>query len=200
MIAAEKMAMDQNRVLLLCVDVQTRLLAEGVDAVTKPALGNMAHLVRLAGLLEIPLLVTEQNPAKLGGTSPALSQHFSDAVRRFEKMDFSAWSVPEVRRAMEDSGRDQVVVFGMESHVCVFQTARDVIIAGKQVFVPQDAVLSRHAEMCGSGLHLIEQAGGVITTTETILFDLIKKAGTPAFKTVLSWIKPASVSPIGFGR
>lgn len=200
MIAAEKMAMDQNRVLLLCVDVQTRLLAEGTDAVTKPALGNMAHLVRLAGLLEVPLLVTEQNPAKLGATSPVLSQHFSDGVRRFEKMDFSALSVPEVRRAMKDSGRDQVVVFGMESHVCVFQTARDVIIAGKQVFVPQDAVLSRHAEMCGPGLHLIEQAGGVITTTETILFDLIKKAGTPAFKAVLSWIKPASTAPIGFGR
>ena len=189
------------RTLLLVVDVQERLASAMPDARMTRLVANAEILLEAARLCRIPTLATEQYPKGLGPTlAPLASKLTALGVTPTAKMTFDALGAPDVAMAFAMVDPSAVIVLGMESHVCVFQTARDVIIAGKQVFVPQDAVLSRHAEMCGAGLHLIEQAGGVITTTETILFDLIKKAGTPAFKTVLSWIKPASVSPIGFGR
>jgi len=87
------------------------------------------------------------------------------------------------------SGRKQVVVVGMEAHVCVFQTVRDLVDGGFSVFVAQDAVISRSEANRGVGLRLCEKAGATLTSTETVLFDLLGVAGTPEFKELTALIK-----------
>lgn len=194
-----RMTLDAQQVVFLCVDMQTRFMAELPDALGKSALQNMSFLTRIAQMLRIPLFVTEQNPTRLGTTVPLLQASFPAEAKTFEKMEFSAMANPAIREALLQTGREQVVVFGMEAHVCVFQTVRDLLAMEKTVHVPQDAVLSRTLDFIPAGMQLVDRAGGIVTTTETVLFDLLKKAGTSDFRTVLSWIKVAQ-TPIGFSR
>ena len=99
-----------------------------------------------------------------------------------EKVEFSVGNNKALARAVLQTGRRQVVVVGMEAHVCVFQTARDLVRGGFAVQVPDDAVLSRTAKNHGIGLRLCERAGVTISCTEAMLFDLLGEAGTPEFK------------------
>jgi nicotinamidase-related amidase len=180
-----------NDALLLVVDMQERLAAampeEGLGRVTR----SVVTLVNGARHLSVPALATEQYPRGLGPTLPAvreaLAAHLGAPV--IEKLAFSCQQSKEVAAALRAAGRRQIIVCGMETHVCVYQTARDLIAAGLQVFVPQDAVLSRTAENRDVGLRLIERAGGVITSTEAVLFDLLGAAGTPAFKAISALVK-----------
>ena len=87
------------------------------------------------------------------------------------------------------AGRKQVIVVGMEAHVCVFQTVRDLLRGDYAVFVPQDAIVSRTEENRQVGLRLCEKAGATLTSTETVLFDLLGTAGTPEFKELAPLIR-----------
>jgi nicotinamidase-related amidase len=97
---------------------------------------------------------------------------------------FSAWRAPEVRAALEAAGRTQIVLVGMETHICVYQTARDLVGAGYAVHVPIDAVASRTSANVGAGLDLLRSAGVQTTCTEAVLFDLLKEGRGEAFKEV----------------
>jgi isochorismate hydrolase len=99
-----------------------------------------------------------------------------------EKIEFSCGASKDLAREILGSGRRQVIAVGMESHVCVFQTVRDLLRKDFQVFLPGDAVVSRTEENRQVGLNLCEKAGAVVTSTETVLFDLLGTAGTPEFK------------------
>jgi nicotinamidase-related amidase len=102
---------------------------------------------------------------------------------------FSCGADPVFQRTLETTGRKQVVITGMETHVCVFQTTRDLVAMGYDVQVCADAVSSRTEEHRVRGLDLCRQAGAVVTTAETAIFDLLHQAATPEFKAVSPWVK-----------
>jgi len=181
------LALDRADALLLIVDVQEKLAAAmnaaGLAALEK----NAAILVRAARRLGVPVVATEQYPKGLGHTVPALRELLGDAP--MEKLEFSCGASKEIARHIVTSGRRQVIVAGMESHVCVFQTVRDLVRGEFAVFVAQDAVLSRTEANRAVGLKLCEKAGATVTSTEAVVFDLLGAAGTPEFKELAPLLK-----------
>ena len=184
--------LDPAKVLILCVDVQERLApAMAADAMARLT-KNATALLRGAQLLNVPVLVTEQYRKGLGATVPELRAVLPEGSQCLEKLEFSAWACAPIAQALlthQAAGRSQLLVFGMETHICVYQTVRDLCHVGFAVHVPQDAVCSRDPENRRVGLALAERAGAVITATETVLFDLLRRAGTPEFKAVSALIR-----------
>jgi len=110
-------------------------------------------------------------------------------LHRFDKLCFSAADAPEFAALTPKLGRDQWIVTGMEAHVCVYQTARDLAARGDQVHVVADAVCSRTQANWRIGLGLVERAGAIVTSTEVCVFDLLGCAGTEEFKALSKAIK-----------
>lgn len=186
---AEQLQLSATRAGLLVIDVQERLAA----AMPSEAMAQVSRytqiLIEGAKILELPIWITEQYPKGIGPTLPALSHTLPEGVTAISKMDFSCMAVDAVSAAISASGRNQMIVCGMESHICVFQTARDLVLQGYDVFVAQDAVISRTRENKEIGLRLMERAGAVLSCTESLLFDLLRRAGSPAFKQISALIK-----------
>jgi nicotinamidase-related amidase len=181
-----------EQALFLCVDVQERLCAAMPEEYLARLRKNAAALLRGAAVLGVPVLLSEQYKKGLGETLPDLTAALPPGAQRFEKLSFSAFADAGIGRALADfaaAGRDQIVVFGMETHICVYQTARDLSHAGFRVHVPHDAVCSRDPENLRVGLVLCERAGATVTATESVLFDLLGAAGTPAFKAISALVK-----------
>jgi nicotinamidase-related amidase len=178
--------LDRDRAALVVVDVQEafRPAVLDFDGVAR----NVAVLVQGASALGLPILLTEQYPKGLGATVPELERHL-DGIEPIEKLCFSAAGSEEFSTRLGESGRDQVLLCGIESHVCVNQTADDLLEAGKEVHVAQDAVSSRTEENRRLGLHKMERAGAVLTSVETALFELLREAGTPEFKEIQKLVK-----------
>jgi nicotinamidase-related amidase len=136
------------------------------------------------------VIASEQYPKGLGPTVPALGEKLGTmGVRPLAKMTFDACSDLAIARAFSDVAPRSVVVTGMEAHVCVFQTARELLRRGYDTHVVADAVTSRREENRRLGLALCERAGALVTTTETVAFDLLGEAGTDAFKSVSKLLK-----------
>ena len=126
---------------------------------------------------------SEQYPKGLGPTVAGLRAPLQACgARRVEKVCFSVADGAGVTAALQESGADTVIVTGMETHVCVFQTVRDLRALGLRVHVPIDGVCSRRDDHRAAGLKLCEQVGAVTTTAETIVFDWLREAGTDAFR------------------
>jgi nicotinamidase-related amidase len=179
------MKLDRSRAALVVVDVQEafRPAVLDFDQVAR----NVATLVRAAHILELPTLVTEQYPKGLGHTVAEVAEHLD--VTPIEKVCFSAVDAEGFPSALHEADRDQVLLCGIEAHVCVNQTAEDLIADGAEVHVAQDAVSSRTAENRALGLHKMERSGAVVTSVETALFELLRQAGTPEFKEVQALVK-----------
>jgi nicotinamidase-related amidase len=169
---------------MLIVDVQEKLCA----AMEAGALERMVQRTRAAiqgaQALSLPIVYTEQYPKGLGPTISALSGLLEKA-RRVEKLSFSC-ALPEVVSALKCN---QILIAGMEAHVCVFQTARDLAQQGLRPYLMVDAVLSRSEEDRQVGIALCREVGAVVTTVESALFDLLGKAGSPEFKLVSTAVK-----------
>ncbi len=183
------LTLEANSAILLVIDIQERL-APAIHQ-SEAIISNASKLIQIAQALQMPVLATEQYPKGLGPTVPELQGLLNSTAQFaavFTKLSFSALT-PEVIAFLESAGRRQVIIAGMETHVCVFQTARALQNQGYQVFLAQDAVGSRAIENKQNGLDLIRACGATITNVETILFDLLKEAGTPAFKTLSKLIK-----------
>ena len=182
-----RVALDRDDALLLVIDVQTKLSA----AMPLPAWAqfekNAALLIRAARRLGLPIVATEQYPKGLGPTVPGLRELLPEAP--MEKLEFSCGASKPIARKILETGRRQVIVLGMESHVCVFQTVRDLARGEFAVFLAQDAVLSRTEANRQAGLHLCEKSGATLTSTEAVVFDLLGAAGTPEFKDLAPLIK-----------
>ena len=174
--------LDRERAALVVVDVQEAfrpaVLAFEVVA------ANAAALVRGAGILGIPVLATEQYPKGLGRTVPEVAEHLN-GVEPLEKTCFSAAEA----EGFDLGGRSQALLCGIESHVCVSQTAHDLLDRGLEVHVARDAVSSRTEENRELGLHKMESAGAVLTSVETALFELLGAAGSDEFKQVQALVK-----------
>ena len=175
--------------LLLIVDVQERLAKVMPPEAMAQVEKNAIVLMQAAQKLGLPVIVSEQYPKGLGPTLPSIRAAMAAESSPVEKLEFSCGASKEIARQIFKSNRRQVIVAGMESHVCVFQTVRDLQLGGYQAFVPQDAVVSRADANKQVGLKLMEKAGATITSTETIIFDLLGVAGTPEFKELSRLIK-----------
>ncbi len=182
-----KLKLDRARAVLLVVDVQSRLApAMPADALARVVKYGRA-LVGAAKELGIPVISTEQYPKGLGPLIPELREVLPSPP--LVKMHFSCGADPAFAAALEKTGRRQVIVCGMETHVCVFQTVRDLVAMGYEVHLCSDAVSSRAEVHRQSGIDLCRQAGAVITNAETVIFDLLHVAGTAEFKKVAPLVK-----------
>ncbi len=165
-----------QRASLVVVDVQEGFRAyECFDSVAAAC----AKLVRAAEILRLPMLVSEQYPKGLGRTASEVGLGEGQGV--LEKTVFSAVRAEGFELG---EGRDQALVCGIETHVCVSQTAHDLLARGVQVHVAADAVGSRHRLDWERGLDRLREAGAVVSTVESALFELLERAGTPEFKAV----------------
>ena len=142
-------------------------------------------LLSAAHLLGAPTIATEQYPKGLGATIDALMGPLEQVrSERIAKTSFSAVDAPEVARFIASRSPRAVVVVGVETHVCVYQTVRDLAARGYEVHVPHDAVASRQDEDRRTGLELMRRAGAIVTTSETVVFDWLQRAEGDAFKTL----------------
>jgi nicotinamidase-related amidase len=177
--------LDRSRTALVVVDVQEAFRPAVLDF--EQVARNVATLVRGARILGLPTIVTEQYPQGLGHTVAEVSEHLD--VTPIEKVAFSAVDADGFPGALHGTERDQVLLCGIEAHVCVNQTAQDLIADGREVHVAQDAVSSRTADNRALGLHRMERSGAVATSVETALFELLRQAGTPEFKEVQALVR-----------
>ena len=175
--------LDPERAALVVIDVQ-EAFRKAVPVFDRVASAT-ATLVEGAKAVGIPVVATEQYPKGLGHTVPEVAEHLPEGVKPIEKVVFSA---PEAD-GFDLGGADQALVCGIETHVCVNQTAEDLIADGIEVHVAQDAVTSRTAENRALGLHKMERSGAVATSVETALFELLRQAGTPEFKEVQALVR-----------
>ena len=164
----------RDRAALVVVDVQEAFRAYPSFAAVAE---SCAKLLAGARILGLPAVVTEQYPKGLGHTVPDIGP---EDERPLEKTVFSAARA----EGFDLAGREQVIVCGIETHVCVSQTVHDLLARGVEVHVPADAVGSRHEIDYQRGLERLERAGAVVSTVEAALFELLERAGTPEFKAV----------------
>lgn len=184
--AVDKFMLDKNNAALLIIDIQERLavVMDRKDQVVK----NTLHLVELARMQNLPVVVTEQYPKGLGRTVPEI-QSCLPAYLPIEKVSFNCCGEATFNEHIKRLGRKKIIVTGMEAHICVLQTSLGLIKAGFDVHLVADAVCSRTKANWRSGVELIRDAGGVLTNTETVLFQLLGVAGTPEFKAISNRIK-----------
>ena len=173
---------------LLLIDVQERI--NGVMA-DQSHLSRQEVLLKAFAILDLPVVTTEQYPKGLGATLPNLAKILPTAA--VEKMTFSCARQPEAMEAIEATGKTQIVVTGIETHVCVLQTALDLLECGYEVHVPHDAVNSRRSSDKEWALHRMLAAGAVITATESALFEMLERCGTDQFKAVSKLVKKIPV-------
>ena len=181
--------LDADRAALVVIDVQ-----EGF----RPAVPEFAQIARAVATLArgaesigIPVVVTEQYPKGLGETVPEVAEALPEGTKPVDKVVFAASEA----EGFDLAGRDQALLCGIETHVCVNQTALDLLDRGVQVHVAEDAVGSRFDENKRVGLRKMERAGAVMTSVETALFELLGRAGTDEFKEVQKLVLEYAPNP-----
>jgi len=178
-----------DRSVLVVVDIQERLAAAMERADRERVLRGARILIERAARLSIPVIVTEQYPKGLGPTAAELIRHLSEGTPRIAKTTFSAMGTREFQSALEDTGRKEVVVTGMESHVCVLQTAMELGAHGFSSFVAEDACCSRLERSHASAMDRLRSAGVAVTLVESVLFEWLRDARHEHFKTTSALIR-----------
>jgi nicotinamidase-related amidase len=169
---------------LLVVDVQAKLMAKipGADALVR----DIAFLIDAARLLGIPVQATEQYPRGLGPTVPELARRLPE---RPDKTAFSCCAIPSVVETFRRAARPKVVLAGIEAHVCVLNTALDLLALGFRVYLAADAVASRYPIDREFALRRLEQAGAILTTAEACVFEWVGGSAHPQFKAVSALVQ-----------
>lgn len=179
--------MNENKTLLAVIDIQGKLAQVMYN--TGEFIDQTSRLIRGVQALEMPILWMEQLPEKLGPTVPELKEILDKTARPLEKTPFSAWGCPDFRQALTESRRERVLLCGIETHICVYQTARDLLSRGYQVTLVADAVSSRTEENKKTGIEAVRDLGGHISSVESVLFELLATPEHPAFRTISQIIK-----------
>ncbi len=178
---------DANQSQLVVIDIQTKLCqvmpAEAMQTVIK----NTGILLQAANLLQVATVATEQYPQALGETTPDVSQYFG-GIKPIAKTAFSACAEPKFKAHCQRD-KSQIILVGLETHICVLQTALDFIAQGKQAFVVEDAVISRNPNNKANAIARMRDAGCSITNTESVLFEWLGNAQHEAFKVLSKLIK-----------
>jgi len=172
-----------ERAVLVVIDVQQRLAPAMAEF--GPALANMQRLIRGFGILQRPVIVTEQYPRGLGPTLPSIRRYVPQPA--YEKVAFSCFGCAGFVEALPADA--DLVLCGIEAHVCVLQTALDAIESGRKVWIAADAVTSRTVANRAQGLVTAQAAGAATAATESVLFGLLGEAGTDAFRAVSKVVK-----------
>ena len=173
---------------LVLIDIQARLAEAMPPELRAHAIANSATLAKAARELGIPVTVTRQYPKGLGELVPELASALPEDQSMIDKTSFSCCGTDPFLAALEGERR-QVVIAGMETHVCVLQTAHDLLERGYQVFVVEDAVCSRRELNHHNALARLRQAGAIVSNTESVLFEWLRDARHEQFKTLSQLIK-----------
>jgi len=184
------MHIERERSQLLVIDVQSKL-APHVSGQAQ-VVANATRLLRYARRLDVPATITEHYPNGLGPTVAGVREAAGNDVPVLEKIAFSSWKDAGIRARIEGlkaEGRDQVVVAGMEAHVCVAQTALDLVAAGLDVYLVADSVGSRQAAARDIAVERLRQAGATIVAQEMVAFEWLQRGDDPAFKDVVAIVK-----------
>ena len=181
-----RVLLDRKRTGLLVVDIQEKILA--VMAHPDRVVENSVKLIKGFKILECPIFATEQYPKGIGKTVKPIKSALGD-VKIAEKLTFSSCGVEGLTRSILSKRIDQIVLCGIESHVCVWQTAMDLLYQDFNVSVASDALSSRKDEDHEAALGRMGFHGIEVTTTEMVLFELLQEAGTNEFKAVSKLVK-----------
>lgn len=179
--------LDPARSILVVVDLQPNFLKTIHEG--ERVLAHAAFLAGIAKLVQVPVLATEQYPERMGPTEAAVRPWVD---RAFPKMSFSATGCDEWMRALEETGRRQVVLVGVETHICVSLTANALLAAGYEVVVCPDAVSSRTMDRHRLGMERIRDAGAAPAHTEAVAYEWLGTAEHPRFRAALSLVKELS--------
>lgn len=172
--------------LVLIIDIQERL----VGALDKDIVVSKAvKIASAAKVLRIPVMVTEQYPKGLGNTVPMLKEVLPADTLVVEKTSFNALLEDGMAEKIASYGKKQIVIFGIETHICVHQTAAALIEAGYDVYVIKDACASRNKYEFKQGIDIMQQNGAKISCVEIALFEWLKGAKNPKFKEIQALIK-----------
>jgi nicotinamidase-related amidase len=187
----DRLLLRRERAALLVIDIQTRLGTAMHPERFRQVRRNTRTLLQAASILDLPVFVTEQYPSGMGSTVADVAAELAEGQPIHEKLHFSCCGADGFMDDLQASRRDQIIVAGMETHVCVWQTVRDLLVRSvvRSVFVVEDATISRTVENHHLGLGLMAAAGAVRMGTETVLFDLLQVAGTSEFKAISKLIR-----------
>ena len=180
--------MEREEAVLIIVDVQDLLIKQMDQEVRENVIRNIRTLITFAKKMSIPILMTEQYPKGLGKTVPEIKMEL-DFILPIEKISFSCCGAETFNGQLHPWARKQVILTGIETQVCVLQTAHDLIQKGYEVHVVADAICSRKKLDWEIGLRWMEKRGAMISTTETIAFQLLKEAGTEEFRELSKLLK-----------
>lgn len=172
--------------LLLVIDVQEKLV-QMLDK--NVVVARASKLVKAANILNIPTIVTQQYKKGIGETVEAVRENLSSSALFFEKTAFSALNEPGFIEKLNSYGKKQIVICGIETHICVHQTVADLLDKGFEVYVAKDACASRNKYEFKQGIERMEANGAKISCLEIILFEWLKDAKNPHFKEIQALIK-----------
>lgn len=183
----EKFTLSSEKSVLVVIDIQERLVPAMPQKIYLRLRDTVDMLVKVAGLLDIPVVTTEQYPQGIGHTVPELSEACAGAL--VEKVSFGCCGEPNFMEALKDIGRSQIIITGMEAHVCVYQTVLGLLDGGYHVHLVRDAICSRNKTDYLAGVDNAGQAGAVVTTAETVMFQMLQKSTHEQFKAVSKLVK-----------
>ncbi len=176
-----------DRTLLVVVDMQETFLKPVWER--KRVCTNVVLLMRAVQILGVPVITTAQYTERMGGPIPEVTALLPEGIQPLDKLCFSCAGETEFISKVKNSGRNQLLLCGIETHICVCQTALDMLSAGFKVHAAADAVSSRTESAWKLGLKKMAQSGVVIGSTEGAVYELMNQAGTPEFREVLKLIK-----------
>lgn len=176
----------ENSVLLV-VDVQEKLLPAMADP--EKLVESTGILIQACGLLKVPIIVSEQVPQKLGATFGGLKKHLPLEAAIFGKATFGCGEDPDLMAFLASLNRKQIILCGLETHICVSQSAHQLLQEGYQVHLITDAAQSRHKKNHKVALEKMRQSGVVPSTVEMALFELLGTSANPAFRAIQALIK-----------
>ncbi|MDG4474718.1 isochorismatase family protein [Thiovibrio frasassiensis] len=173
---------------LLVVDIQERMMQAipARDEVVK----NAALLMKAANILGVPILATTQYAARIGALLPEIQAELAGVIP-LDKLEFGCFANGPIGAAAKRLPKEinTIVVCGVETHICIYQTVAGGLLQGYRMWVPADGVASRVEKNYATGLARISEIGGIVANTEMIIYEWLQKAGTPAFKAILPFIK-----------
>lgn len=182
----EKGLLSREDAALVIIDIQEKLFP--LVAEKKKVLRNLRKIIQFAKIINMPIILTEQYPKGLGQTIPEIKELLPD-IEPIEKIEFNSFHSKKFREAVESLGVKTLIIAGIEAHVCISQTSIEGVNNGYRVCVLSDAVSSRYPEDKEVALERMMQSGVIIASTEMVMFELLRKAGTREFKEVLEIIK-----------
>jgi len=188
-VASDKLyRLKAEKCALLVVDIQERMMRviDGKEEVTR----NSVLLIKTAKALNIPIVATTQYVEKIGELLPEIKAELGD-IAPTDKMEFGCFGNDRATAAVKGLGKEinTLIVCGVETHICIYQTVLGGLMAGFRMWVPADAVSSRAPKNYRTGLSRIRDIGGVVANTEMIIYELLQRAGTPVFRELLPFLK-----------